>query len=145
MLLSGFAMMIHMLIPFWQQPKWLQGDSIRDTLDKSLRRQMLRKIARLVYFLSILIIIDLTATLFWVRNGLATEANPVMDFFLQHSPILFVLTKLGLSVGGLYILYFFGKRFKRKVFYILLILNLIYLIVFGYHLWAALFLLFSTI
>jgi len=38
MLLSGFAMMVHMLIPFWQQPKWLQGDSIRNTLDKSLRR-----------------------------------------------------------------------------------------------------------
>jgi len=38
MLLSGFAMMVHMFIPFWQQPKWLQGDSIRDTLDKFLRR-----------------------------------------------------------------------------------------------------------
>ena len=106
---------------------------------------MLRKIARLVYFLSILIIVDLTATLFWIKSGLATEANPVMDFFLQHSPVLFVITKLGLSGAGLYILYFFRKRFKRKVFYILLILNLIYLIVFGYHLWAALFLLFSTI
>jgi len=106
---------------------------------------MLRKIARLVYFLSILIIVDLTATLFWVQNGLATEANPIMDFFFQHSPVLFVLAKLGLSGVGLYILYFFRKRFKRRVFYILLILNLIYLIVFGYHLWAALFLLFSTI
>ena len=42
----------------------------------------------MVYFLAILIIIDLTATLFWVHNGLATEANPIMDFFLQYSPVL---------------------------------------------------------
>ena len=105
---------------------------------------MLRKIVRLVYFLAVLIVVDLTATLFWVKNDLATEANPIMDFFLQHSPILFVLAKLGLSGVGLYILYSFRQRFKRRVFYILLILNLIYLIVFGYHLWAALFLLFST-
>ena len=106
---------------------------------------MLRKIVRLVYFLAVLIVVDLTATLFWVKNDLATEANPIMDFFLQHSPILFVLAKLGLSGVGLYILYSFRQRFKRRVFYILLILNLIYLIVFGYHLWAAIFLLFSTI
>ncbi len=37
MLLSGFAMMVHMIVPFWQQPKWLQGASIRDVLDESLR------------------------------------------------------------------------------------------------------------
>ena len=58
---------------------------------------MLRRIVKLVYFLAFLILVDLTATLFWVGNGLATEANPIMDFFLQISPILFVLAKLGLT------------------------------------------------
>jgi hypothetical protein len=106
---------------------------------------MLRRIVRLVNFLAILIIIDLTATLFWVHNGLATEANPFMDLFLQYSPVLFVLVKLGLSTIGIYILYFFRDRFKRMIFNILLGLNIIYLLVFAYHLSAALFLLFSTI
>ena len=106
---------------------------------------MTRIIVRLVYFLTILIIFDLTATLFWINKGLATEANPIMDFFLEYSPLMFVLAKLGLSTAGIYILYFFRKKFKRKVFNVLLALNVIYLLVFVYHLWGALFLIFSTI
>jgi|TARA_A100001515_G_C4520687_1_gene193399 hypothetical protein len=105
---------------------------------------MLRRIVKLVYFLAFLILVDLTATLFWVGNGLATEANPIMDFFLQISPILFVLAKLGLSGAGIWILYYFRKRFRRKVFAALLGLNLVYIAVFVYHLWGALFLLLST-
>jgi hypothetical protein len=105
---------------------------------------MLRRIVKLVYFLAVLILIDLTATLFWVEQGLATEANPIMDFFYQASPLLFVVAKLGLSGAGIWILYYFRKRFKKKVFAALLGLNLVYIAVFVYHLWAALFLLFST-
>jgi len=105
----------------------------------------MRNIVRLVYILAVLILIDLSATLFWVTNDLATEANPIMDFFLQISPLLFVVAKLGLSGVGIYILYYFRKRFRRKVFKILLALNLIYIAVFMYHLWGVLFLLFSTI
>mgnify|MGYP003113162921 FL=1 len=105
----------------------------------------MRNIVRLVYILAVLILIDLSATLFWVANDLATEANPIMDFFLQVSPLLFVVAKLGLSGVGIYILYYFRKRFRRKIFKILLALNLIYIAVFMYHLWGVLFLLFSTI
>ncbi len=105
----------------------------------------MRNIVRLVYILAVLILIDLSATLFWITNDLATEANPIMDFFLQVSPLLFVVAKLGLSGVGIYILYYFRKRFRRKVFKILLALNLIYIAVFMYHLWGVLFLLFSTI
>ena len=86
----------------------------------------------------------MTATLFWISHDLATEANPIMDFFLQFSPLLFVVAKLGLSGVGIYILYYFRKRFKDKIFRILLALNLIYIAVFVYHLWGVLFLLFST-
>jgi hypothetical protein len=104
----------------------------------------MRNIVRLVYILAVLILVDLTATLFWLSSGLATEANPIMDWFLQYSPLLFVVAKLGLSGVGIYILYYFRKRFRRKVFKILLVLNLIYITVFVYHLWGALFLLLST-
>ena len=105
----------------------------------------MRKIVRLVYILAIFILIDLTATLFWISNDLATEANPIMDFFLEISPLLVVVAKLGLSAVGIWILYYFRKTFKETIFRILLFLNLIYIAIFVYHLWGALFLLFSPI
>jgi hypothetical protein len=32
LLLSGVAMMVHMLVPFWQQPKWLRAEEVACTL-----------------------------------------------------------------------------------------------------------------
>tara|TARA_R110000824_G_scaffold252320_1_gene441072 strand:+ start:200 stop:517 length:318 start_codon:yes stop_codon:yes gene_type:complete len=104
----------------------------------------MRKIVRLVYILAIFILIDLTATLFWINHDLATEGNPLMAFFLEISPLLFVIAKLGLSSVGIWILYYFRKTFKNAIFKILLCLNLVYIAVFVYHLWGVLFLLFST-
>ena len=104
----------------------------------------MRKIVRLVYILAVFILIDLTATLFWINNNLATEANPIMAFFLEISPLLFVIAKLGLSAVGIWILYYFRKTFKDAIFKILLGLNLVYIAVFVYHLWGAIFLLLST-
>lgn len=105
----------------------------------------MRKIVRLVYILTVFILIDLTATIYWVANDLGHEANPIMAFFLEISPLLFVIAKLGLSAVGIWILYYFRKRFTKKIFKILLGLNLIYISIFVYHLWGLLFLLFSTI
>ena len=28
LLLSGVAMVLHMLVPFWQQPKWLRAENV---------------------------------------------------------------------------------------------------------------------
>ena len=36
LLLSGLAMAVHMLVPFWQQPKFLQGAEIVQRLEKLL-------------------------------------------------------------------------------------------------------------
>ena len=105
----------------------------------------MRKIVNLVYVLTFFILVDLIATLYWVTNGLGTEANPIMNFFLSCSPLLFVIAKLGLSAGGVYILYFFRKRFKDTIFKSLVVLNLIYIAVFVYHLWGLLFLISTTI
>jgi hypothetical protein len=104
----------------------------------------MRKIVRLVYILTVFILIDLTATIYWVANDLGHEANPIMAFFLEISPLLFVLAKLGMSGVGIWILYFFRERFTHTIFRVLLILNLVYISVFVYHLWGLLFLLFST-
>jgi len=104
----------------------------------------MRRVVRLVYILTILIFIDLTATLYWIANDIAHEANPIMNFFLQISPLLFVIAKLGLSAVGIWILYFFRKRFASTIFKILLGLNLVYISIFVYHLWGLLFLLVAT-
>ena len=104
----------------------------------------MRKIVRLAYILTIFILIDLTATIYWIANDLGHEANPIMNFFLNLSPILFIIAKLGLSGVGIWILYFFRKRFTKAIFKILLALNLVYIAVFVYHLWGLLFLLLST-
>tara|TARA_R100000008_G_C3564693_1_gene158399 strand:+ start:69 stop:386 length:318 start_codon:yes stop_codon:yes gene_type:complete len=103
-----------------------------------------RKIVRLSYILAIFILIDLTATIFWVANDLGHEANPIMAFFLGISPLLFVIVKLGLSAVGIWILYFFRRRFTDTIFRILLGLNVVYIALFVYHLWGLLFLLLAT-
>lgn len=104
----------------------------------------MRKIVRLAYILTIFILIDLTATIYWIANDLGHEANPIMAFFLGISPLLFVITKLGFSGVGIWILYFFRRRFAKTIFHVLLILNLIYISIFVYHLWGLLFLLLTT-
>jgi hypothetical protein len=103
------------------------------------------KIINLVYVLTFFILVDLTATLYWIANDLGHEANPIMNFFLAYSPLLCVIAKLGLSGVGIFILYYFRKRFTETIFKILLALNLVYIAIFVYHLWGLLFLLFSTI
>tara|TARA_R110000824_G_scaffold112490_3_gene261697 strand:- start:1341 stop:1658 length:318 start_codon:yes stop_codon:yes gene_type:complete len=104
----------------------------------------MRKIVRLVYILTVLILIDLTATIYWIANDLGHEANPIMAFFLEISPLLFVMAKLGLSGVGIWILYFFRERFTKTIFKVLLGLNLVYISIFVYHLWGLVFLLLTT-
>lgn len=102
------------------------------------------KIVNLAYILTVLILFDLIATLYWVHSGLATEANPLMNFYFEQSSFLFIFVKLALSFSGLSILYFFRTRFRKIILHTLLGLNIIYIGVCIYHLWGMLFLLFQT-
>ena len=52
----------------------------------------------------VLNVFDVFATLYWLQQGLATEANPLMDWLYQKSPALFVLGKMGMASSGLAIL-----------------------------------------
>jgi hypothetical protein len=36
LLLSGLAMVVHMLVPFWQQPRFLQGGEVVRKLEELL-------------------------------------------------------------------------------------------------------------
>ena len=104
----------------------------------------MKKIVNLAYILTILIFIDLTATLFWIHGGMATEANPIMNFFFKQSSFLFVFAKLGFSFAGIYLLYSYRERFRKIIRRVLMGLNFIYVGVCMYHLWGMLFLLFKT-
>ena len=39
LLVSGGAMILHLLVPFWQQPKWLQRDEVARSLCEGLETQ----------------------------------------------------------------------------------------------------------
>jgi hypothetical protein len=67
-----------------------------------------------------------------------------MAFFLEISPLLFVIAKLGLSGVGIWILYFFRERLTKTIFKVLLGLNLVYISIFVYHLWGLVFLFLTT-
>jgi hypothetical protein len=50
----------------------------------------------------VLNLLDALFTLFWVVNGLAEEANPLLDEIVHQHPLAFVTAKLGLvSLGSL--------------------------------------------
>jgi len=100
----------------------------------------MKNVVNLAYILTIMVFIDLISTLYWVNTGLATEANPIMNFFFEQSSVLFTLVKLGISFSGILILYFLRKRFRKIILSILLGLNFIYISVCMYHLWGMLFL-----
>ena len=55
-------------------------------------------------------LIDAAFTIVWTTAGLATEANPLMVDVLARSPILFMLAKLALVSGGIFLLFRLRRR-----------------------------------
>ena len=48
---------------------------------------------------------DLVFTLYWVGAGLATEANPLLNYFLDYGMLTFAFVKLSLGLGSVFVLY----------------------------------------
>ena len=57
-------------------------------------------------------LVDIYATLWFINNNLAIEANPLMFEALENGTLFFIFTKLFLVVGGCYIL---RKNKKRRI------------------------------
>jgi hypothetical protein len=76
---------------------------------------------------------DLVATIYWISNGEATEANPMMNYFLTKSFYLFAAVKLSLTFGGILILDRFKDIFNKLVFKASLFLLLVYAVLAGWH------------
>jgi hypothetical protein len=62
----------------------------------------LRIAAAVILLLNLL---DASFTLLWTTSGLATEANPLMEQVLSHSPLQFMLVKTALVSLGLLLLW----------------------------------------
>ena len=59
----------------------------------------------LIQVVLILNLIDAILTLFWVRSGLAQEANVLLQTIVNEHPILFVLVKTSLVSMGSWLLW----------------------------------------
>jgi hypothetical protein len=90
-----------------------------------------------LFILTLLTFFDLVMTILWVASGEATEANPVMDFFLQRSFCLFVIAKLFLTFGGILILDRYKIVADKFIFKASLFLVLIYALLTGWHIIGA--------
>ena len=81
--------------------------------------------------LVLLTLIDLTATVFWVSSGIATEANPLLEAGIQKSFLLFALVKISLAYFGILILRHHKK--KKIVFDLAMAAVFVYLGVTAWH------------
>ncbi len=93
-----------------------------------------RHITILLNTLVILIFIDLVATITWVTAGIAEEANPLMEYLLNQSPLLFAGVKILLSFTGIIVLYNFRKKFRKTIYYVCLGLTGVYMLLALHHL-----------
>lgn len=53
---------------------------------------------------------DAICTLLWIYLGLAIEANALMANLLDRGPVLFVVAKLAMAFGGVWLLRTFWER-----------------------------------
>ena len=87
-------------------------------------------------------VFDAFATLTWVKNGIAREANPLMEVLINHSPSLFLFGKMMLVVGGCLILW--KNRAAKVTLSASRALVVIYFVLAVYHM-QGFFTLFETI
>ena len=79
---------------------------------------------------------DALLTLFWIKMGLAVEANPILSEMLQYGDYWFLGSKIGLTCFGCAILY----MTRRKTFTIraIKVILFLYTLLIGYHIFGIL-------
>lgn len=96
-------------------------------------KNSIKNIQILLKVLVILALLDLIATIYWVAAGLATEANPIMNFFLQYSFYSFAMAKLSLSFTGIFTLNLLKEKRQTLIFSLSAMLVIVYLGVVAWH------------
>jgi len=88
----------------------------------------LRLIVGFIIFFNVL---DAAFTLFWVKSGLAKEANVLLSNLVENYPLLFVIVKFALVLAGSYILW--QNRYNKYAVLGLFLVFLIYYALLLYH------------
>jgi hypothetical protein len=106
-----------------------------------LMRGFIKKftIERSTLFLIMIVLLsagDAFFTLYWIKKGWATEANPLLSELLNHGDRWFLAIKFSFTYLGCMILYLArGKRFAIRSIKIILML---YVLLTAYHLFGVL-------
>ena len=66
-----------------------------------------------VISINVMSLLDATSTLFLVGNNYSNELNPVMNALIDYHPGLFVLVKIGITLGGTLVCLYYYERKKR--------------------------------
>ncbi|MBC8141758.1 MAG: hypothetical protein H7Y38_10005 [Armatimonadetes bacterium] len=68
-----------------------------------------------VLILLILCAVDMYSTVYWVRTGVATEANPLLAWTFDIHPVVFVLIKAATFLPSLALASFLARKHPAKV------------------------------
>lgn len=86
-------------------------DNVKQVLHKIKAAITAGQYARECFALGLLLnLADAAFTLYYVGNGYAQEANPLMAYYLDQSPLAFLVMKMYLSTVCLGILYMYRER-----------------------------------
>ena len=74
-----------------------------------------RTVSQDVTLLAMICLVDLATTLWWISQGQAREANPLMAYFLQQGHVPFIVAKLVFFVPALVIAEWYRPRNPRFI------------------------------
>jgi hypothetical protein len=79
----------------------------------------------------ILCLLDAIFTMLWLSTGIAIESNPLMEFLINKSHLLFITVKMALTFASIHVLY----KYKdiKGVLTTGKILAILYLVIIIYH------------
>lgn len=75
--------------------------------------------------------LDMYSTIYWVRIGMATEANPFLAWTFHLHPVVFVLIKAATFVPTLLLAAYMARRHPRTVTLLLRFVILAYLAIYA--------------
>ncbi len=91
---------------------------------------MKRPAAAEVLTLIILCAVDMYSTIYWVKTGQATEANPLLAWTFDLHPLIFVLIKAGTFLPTLLLAAYMARKHPRTVTVLLRAVILMYIVVY---------------
>ena len=86
---------------------------------------------REAFLLAMICALDMYTTLWWVMNGEAMEANPLLAWTFHHHPIWFVFLKCATFLPALAAVPYLSKRHPRFTPWLLRFAILLYLGLYG--------------